>query len=298
MIQATSSPSVRVRVGVGRTRDRHHRRELRVAERREPAGDRREQERERRRPGRRPRGPRRPPPPCRRSRRCPAPMMAPTPSAVSCTGPSARFSWPACRSRPRRSCGRATSPGRVGTQASFAVSSRQAPSRQPIQRVVRRHAPCRGPDRRPRRRGPPPARTRSACPVGVRPGRPRSLRPAPRPRAARRRRRTPAPAAGRSPRHSVLDLAAGIDPVDRVVRRRSSGPSRRGSRRGPSPGETPRRSAAAWQTRPRSRRGAHPEHRAAAIADEQRAVGAEREAARDAEVRGERLWRCRPASTR
>ena len=46
MIHADQLAERRVGVGVGRAGDRHHRRELGVAERREAAGDRREHERE------------------------------------------------------------------------------------------------------------------------------------------------------------------------------------------------------------------------------------------------------------
>ena len=95
------------------------------------------------------------------------------------------------------------------------------------------------------------------------------------------------PAAGRS--GVTTRTVPGVDAVQRVVRRKrrrgtysaSSGRWRDGR---------PRRSPGASRTSWPCRRD-DPENRARSIADEQRAVGLEREAARDAEIGGERLDR-------
>ena len=84
----------RVRVGVGRAGDRHHRRELGVAQRGEAAGHGRQDERDRPRPGRRRRAAAPPAAAVPIVEKMPAPTMAPIPSAVSCTGPSVRFRCP------------------------------------------------------------------------------------------------------------------------------------------------------------------------------------------------------------
>ena len=87
----------RVGVGVRRARDRHHRRELGVAERREPAGERGEQERDDDRRARRPGRSGSPTIAVPVVAKIPAPMVAPTPSAVRCHLPSERLSPPRSR---------------------------------------------------------------------------------------------------------------------------------------------------------------------------------------------------------
>ena len=160
---------------------------------------------------------------------------------------------------------------------------------EPAGRIERRRRPGQGP--RPRSSG--------GC-RGRQRGTGRSRRPAPRRRAAYPAASNARPCGRPNARRRLLTVAVSGRSGTPSRTATASAPSTYSRRRAPWRGETPPRSAAATRTASPCPCRSDPEDRAGAVADEQRPVRRERQAARDAEVRGERLERSRrrPRGTR